>query len=507
MSDPLIQSSNHQHSLSDGIVPNSTNVNMYYNHFDSFNPINSQFDCGSNEEPSSESPLIDSNNILTSVEKSSRQSKTPNTITKHHTKSTTLNNEEIIIGIEKDEEELKRINKVKNQRKEKKVIGSKTICEACDDVNTKRKTSKRKKSNDLTRSAIVLTKEEVEKHCNDTKKTSHQDHTSQTSQEKKEHKPKKTHHNEKKTRSEEITIEPKEKETKSTKKKFFSLRFDKKQKIEELPSMDHSLSKEKQVIENSKQTLAKKDIKSINDFNSVDSKMDEPHKPLYKIKENPSIISQRYSSTTYKQRVFTLKEPKRAIKKNIIKEIKEDTKKDDSTDLKKQKKDPPIDLKQHKKESSTDLKKQKKDQRIHVVKSNQHHSHKSNDNENKLDPNIHTDTKGKIIHTTSIKKENEKKTIEVTVEIGYLLQNHIKTTKMVSTATIQHVVEKILLSIKETFDDSIVVYNISGSSLLLNEKIGNYTQTNKIHLYVTKQNKRFVKTITFQLDNVVIEKK
>ncbi|EDR29578.1 glutamic acid-rich protein precursor, putative, partial [Entamoeba dispar SAW760] len=84
----------------------------------------------------------------------------------------------------------------------------------------------------------------------------------------------------------------------------------------------------------------------------------------------------------------------------------------------------------------------------------------------------------------SIKKE--KKNIEVTVEIGFLLQTYNKTLKVPSQMKVREVIEKTMISIKEGLHDDVIVYQSNGEVVNQEENIGTVAINNKAYIYVSK---------------------
>ncbi|EMH76097.1 RhoGAP domain containing protein [Entamoeba histolytica HM-1:IMSS-B] len=98
----------------------------------------------------------------------------------------------------------------------------------------------------------------------------------------------------------------------------------------------------------------------------------------------------------------------------------------------------------------------------------------------------------------SIKKE--KKNIEVTVEIGFLLQTYNKTFKVASQMKVREVIEKTMISIKEGLHDDVVVYQSNGEVVNQEEDIGAIATNNKAYIYVSKRGRKCAKKIIFEFE-------
>ncbi|ELP88972.1 rhogap domain containing protein, partial [Entamoeba invadens IP1] len=122
------------------------------------------------------------------------------------------------------------------------------------------------------------------------------------------------------------------------------------------------------------------------------------------------------------------------------------------------------------------------------------------------DPKTRTDKKLEKRKSDVSEAKKEKKNIEVTVEIGFLIQNFQKVMKCCSGMTVREVIEKNMLTIKEGMHDDVVVYKSNGEIVLMDDTISSCADGNKAYLYVSKSGRRSAKQITFDVEEKEKEK-
>ncbi|KAL7720503.1 Neurofilament medium polypeptide [Entamoeba marina] len=541
MSDLQVQSDNHRHSLSDGNVPISTDIDLNCNQPTEILNINDQsvVVVNSTSQQKSSPPLDSNNNSNTVVDEINIISDDLHT-NKSNTKelssndNTMVNVDHIEDGIKDDGVEVtKKINEEK-PKIEKKIIRSRPINEISSGALKPKRSTKDKKNRDLTRSAGIFTKEDIEKHgegCSlqtvDKTENTIIVNDKDESQTKKSPRNEKIQHDIKKDneidQKKDLDSLPKRKEKKHLSKRMFStLRFNKKDKDSPSTSnetsprkekihspkkdKDNSPRKEKEQLKSPRKAMSRRDLKHSNDIKH-DTEKDDVDSKKHKSKDKTSGTT---SDKITSKHVSSSKESKKDLKKETNKELTKDKKNEKKnqtvrTEQKQQSKDEEKQLEQPKKEEN-------KRKTIHesldpiVEEPPKQEEYKSKSGRRKTISSGIRKAFDTQKTTLVVNDKKEKKTIEVIAEIGYLLQNHIKSIKISSTSTIQQGIEKILVSMKETFDDDIVVYNISGNILPLFDEIEKYSQNNKVHLYVTKRGKRYAKKLTLEIHKEQNEK-